>query len=144
MNTKKQRGGISENPKYKFKTTGKLVIQLQNLINAKVRNRDDLGGYFKCMACGEYKPMKSANAGHYFSRGNYPSVRFDLFNIWTCCIKCNYHLHGNLIPFRENLIKKIGENQFRQLEMKAHLKNFKYTREFLITEIERLKKELSK
>ena len=128
--------------KYKKKTDAKLIAEAQRLVNAYVRKRDAINEYgdFICMACGELKPKNQTNAGHYFSRGQYKSVRFDVDNIWSCCIKCNFHLSGNLIPYRENLIKKIGLDRFEKLESLAHLKGFKYNRFILIDIIERFKK----
>ncbi|SDE24734.1 Bacteriophage Lambda NinG protein [Riemerella columbipharyngis] len=94
--------------KYKAKTRGQLVEQAQKLVNAFVRNRDAINDRsdFVCISCGKYKPKHQCNAGHYFSRSTYPSVRFDLDNIHGQCIQCNLHQHGNLIPCRANLIKK--------------------------------------
>ncbi len=49
------------------------------------------------------------NAGHYFAKEFYKSVRFDVDNIHGQCVRCNKYLSGNLIPYRENLLIKIGE-----------------------------------
>lgn len=108
-----------------------LTKAAQKAVNDYVRRRDDLGGFFICMACGEKKPMSSANAGHFFCVGDYKAVRFEPDNIWTCCIRCNWHKAGNLIPYRENLIKRIGPDRFKQLESLAKIKGFKYSAEML-------------
>ncbi|KUY20889.1 Bacteriophage Lambda NinG protein [Elizabethkingia miricola] len=128
--------------KYKTKKLGALIEKAQEVVNAYVRKRDQINdrGDFVCISCQKMKSKEQCNAGHYFSRGNYGSVRFDLDNISSQCIQCNLHLHGNLIPYRENLIKKIGQERFDQLEMMSKLKNFKYDRFVLIDIIERFKK----
>ena len=51
-------------------------------------------------------------------------------NVHLGCEYCNTFLHGNLIPYRKNLIKKIGRKEFKALESRAH-KTRKYTREEL-------------
>lgn len=35
------------------------------------------------------------------------------------CIRCNQHLHGNLIFYRIGLVIKYGEEAVRELELKA-------------------------
>ncbi|KPU84451.1 NinG protein [Elizabethkingia miricola] len=128
--------------KYRGKSLSALIELAQKLVNAYIRKRDQVNdrGDFVCISCQALKPKEQCNAGHYFSRGNYGSVRFDLDNIHSQCIKCNMHLSGNLIPYRENLIKKIGQERFDQLEMMSKLKNFKHDRFVLIDIIERFKK----
>ena len=126
--------------KYKSWKLSKLLKEVERLVNAFVRKRDSLynGQYFKCISCDNVKQMSQCNAGHYFSVGNYGAVRFNLDNIHAQCIHCNFRLHGNLIPYRENLIKKIGIERFEHLEMLAH-SNFKYDRLVLIDIIEKFK-----
>ena len=128
--------------KYKGKKLGKLIEEAQKLVNAYVRQRDRINeqGDFRCISCGQIKPKSQCNAGHFFSRGNFGSVRFDLDNIHSQCVRCNMHLHGNLIPYRENLIKKIGLKKFEELERLAYLKGFKHDRITIIEIIERFKR----
>lgn len=125
--------------KYKGRSLSWLEDKLQELINYKVRQRDSLNGFFICISCQELKPVNQMNSGHYFAKEFYKSVRFDLDNCNGQCVRCNKYLSGNLIPYRANLLKKIGAERLAQLEKKAELRNFKYSREFLITQIEKLK-----
>lgn len=127
--------------KYKGKSIEALIDALQKLVNAKVRRRDSKDGYFICISCDELKPVSQLNAGHYFEKSIYKAVRFDLDNISAQCIRCNKYLRANLIPYRANLLLKIGQCRLRQLEQKAALKNFKFSRDFLIEQIEKLKHE---
>lgn len=125
--------------KYRGKSISYLEEKLQELVNAKVRKRDSLNGFFICISCQELKPKNQMNSGHYFAKEFYKSVRFDLDNCNGQCVRCNKYLSGNLIPYRANLLKKIGADRLAQLERKAEIKNFKYSREFLIELIEKYK-----
>ena len=127
--------------KYNASKLSKLLDETQFWVNKRVRERDSLNDYgdFRCISCQKVKAKDQCNAGHYFSRGNYGSVRFDFDNIHAQCIQCNLHEHGNLIPYRENLIRKIGVERFEKLETLAHLRGFKHDRFILIEIIERLK-----
>jgi hypothetical protein len=102
---------------------------LQQLVNKFVRMRD-IGN--PCISC--EKPITGkTDAGHLFSVGNYPSVRFDLRNLAAQCITCNQFNGGNIHEYRKNLIKKIGITEFEDLERKAH-----ETRKFSIPEIKEM------
>ncbi|KAA0126469.1 NinG protein [Chryseobacterium sp. SN22] len=129
--------------RYKGRSISWLEDRLQDLINAKIRRRDSVNGYFICISCQELKPAKQMNAGHYYPKEPlaYRAVKFDLDNIHGQCIRCNRHLSANLIPYRANLLQKIGERRLLQLEQKAALSGFKYSRDFLIEQIEKLKYE---
>lgn len=56
------------------------------------------------------------HAGHYFSQGHHGALRFDEVNVNGCCARCNRHLSGNLIRYRQGLVAKYGENRVRVLE----------------------------
>lgn len=104
---------------------------LQQLVNRYVRQRD---GNF-CISCN--KPFNGkCDAGHFFSVGNYPSVRFDLRNINSQCIRCNQYNGGSLLEYREYLIDKIGISEFEDLERKAH-----QNRQFDISELKEMIEE---
>jgi hypothetical protein len=105
---------------------------LQQLVNKYVRMRD-IGK--PCISC-EKRITGKTDAGHLFSVGNYPSVRFDLRNIFAQCITCNQFNGGNIHEYRKNLIKKIGITEFEDLERKAH-----ETRKFSIPELKEMIQE---
>lgn len=125
--------------KYRGKSLAYLTDKAQEAVNKFVRKRDSVNGYFICISCQELKPVRQLNCGHYLPKEFYKSVRFDLDNLASQCIRCNHHLSGNLIEYRKNLVLKIGEQRVKQLEIKAELKNFTYSREFLINIIEKYK-----
>lgn len=125
--------------KYRGKSLAYLTDKAQDAVNKFVRKRDSVNGYFICISCEKLKPIRHCQAGHFYSRGNYNSVRFNLDNINAECDYCNGFNHDHLIGYQKNLIKKIGEKRFNDLEKLAQLKNFKYSREFLINIIEKYK-----
>ncbi|MCW2477734.1 recombination protein NinG [Candidatus Symbiopectobacterium sp. NZEC135] len=73
-----------------------------------------------CIACG--KPLNygvrggAVDASHYRSRGSAAHLRFNIFNNHAGCVHCNRDLSGNLIPYRINLIEKIGLHRVERLE----------------------------
>jgi hypothetical protein len=90
------------------------------------RDKDQL-----CISC--QKPPLKKNAGHFFNANNHYSVRFDERNVHLQCEHCNTFLSGNLIPYRENLIKKIAVQEFEDLSKIAN-----ETRKFNIQEVKEL------
>ena len=96
-----------------------------------IRNRDKNQ---PCISCGKYTTLQ---AGHFYSAGNHPSVRFNEYNVHGQCKKCNYFLSGNLLPYRENLITKIGQERFNKITLNVEMsKKFGYKWDrLLLTEI---------
>jgi len=105
--------------KYKDKTVPKLLQLAQKVFNAYIRKRDNLGNYFVCISCQKPKALGQMHAGHFFSAGHNPSVRFDEDNVHGQCIHCNTYQHGNLAKYKDNLIRKIGKERFEALEVKV-------------------------
>jgi hypothetical protein len=112
--------------KESLQTKSDYVKILQILVNKYVKIRDNGK---PCISCQKEITGKT-DAGHYYSVGNYPSVRFDLRNIHSQCINCNQFNGGNLIEYRKHLITKIGQNEFDDLDRLAH-----QNRQFTIDEI---------
>lgn len=85
---------------------------LQKLFNQWVRLRDQNDG---CISCG--RPFqKKYDAGHYFSVGSYPNLRYHPENCHGQCVHCNHERGGNLVEYRPRLIQKIGQQKFDELE----------------------------
>jgi hypothetical protein len=108
----------------------------QQVFNKYIRLRD--AGNL-CISC-QKKPLKE-NAGHFYNANNHWSVRFDERNVHLQCEHCNTYLSGNLIYYRENLLKKIGIEEFENLSAEA-TKNRKYTIEQLKEIIATYKKKI--
>ena len=88
---------------------------LQIVFNSYIRQRDkDL----PCVSCGREK-VEEFHAGH-FVASTYQFLRFNEFNVNKQCSQCNTHLRGNLIPYRIELIKRIGLKEVELLENSRH------------------------
>ena len=96
----------------KAKTRGMHLRELQAAFNAWVRARD--AGH-PCISCGRHHKGQ-LHAGHYRSVGSEHALRFEPDNCHLQCAPCNMHLSGNLLPYRANLIKKIGLARVEWLE----------------------------
>jgi hypothetical protein len=88
--------------------------------------------------------MAGLENGHFFSRA-FHSVRWDLRNCNAQCRECNMLMETNpkmVKKYREELIKKIGENQMEELE---RVKNsiVKDTIQDLEDLVEKFKKDLT-
>lgn len=97
-----------------------LVERLDKVFSKYIRLRDAMpGGLFRCISCGKIKPIGQADCGHFHSR-THMSTRFDEDNCHAECRYCNRFSADHLIGYRENLIRKIGEQRYLLLEVKAH------------------------
>lgn len=86
--------------------------QAQQAFNAWIRARDTGK---PCISCGRMHGGK-VNAGHFLSTGARPELRFVETNCHLQCEPCNTHLAGNLIPYRAELIHRIGQAEVDRLE----------------------------
>ena len=102
-----------------LKTLSEYLKELQVIFNKWIRLRDQ---GLNCISCN--KPAKKENAGHYRSVGGNPELRFEPLNNNLQCEYCNTYLHGNLIDYRINLIKKIGLDKVEFLEGKHEPKHY--------------------
>lgn len=88
----------------------------QITFNTFIRLRDkDL----PCVSCGVYN-CEEFHAGHYLA-STYQYHRFTEINVNKQCSRCNTHLRGNLIPYRIELIKRIGLEDVEYLENSRHM-----------------------
>ena len=95
------------------KSRGDLQREAQTAVNAFVRLRD---ANLPCVSCGRYHAGQY-HAGHYRSVGSAPHLRFDVErNLQKQCQPCNTHLHGNLVLYRQELIRRIGLAAVEALE----------------------------
>ena len=99
----------------------------QTVVNAYVRLRDINKG---CITCGTDLRGRKFDAGHFFSVGAYPNIRFNLDNIHGQCVPCNQHKHGNNAEYFIKLPKRIGLDRFNVLLEIRH-KAIKYSVEEL-------------
>jgi hypothetical protein len=108
-----------------IKPRSKWVAEVQEVFNHWVRMRD-AKAKLGCVSCGylwsgrlpsePWTPPRKANAGHYLSTAARPELRFHEHNVWLQCEQCNTYLSGNLIPYRAELIRRIGLPAVEALE----------------------------
>ncbi len=99
--------------KEKLLTTSDWLQLLQQVFNAYIRERDYK---LPCISCGTTANVQY-HAGHFYTVGAYPNLRFDEDNVHKQCgNNCNRKLHGNVLAYREGLIQRIGEERFQSLE----------------------------
>lgn len=110
----------------------KLKKKAQNIFNKWIRNRD---AEERCISCGG--PVEQA--GHYFSSGHYSALTFNEMNVNGQDIRCNMFLNGNLIHYRQGLVRKYGEDAVKELEKLAEIRTYKWSRTELEEIIEKYK-----
>ena len=137
INEVKQKNWQKKKAKLKadLMTVQDYIKLAQQVFNKYIRLRD-AGNV--CISC-QKKPLKE-NAGHFYNANNHWSVRFDERNVHLQCEHCNTFLSGNLIYYRENLLKKIGIEEFENLSAEA-MKTRKFTIEELKEIISTYKKK---
>lgn len=93
-----------------------LIRKLDGLFSKYVRlNRADKEGIVPCFTCDKPFHYKKLQNGHYISRF-YKSVRWNTDNCRPQCMWCNMLKSGDIVNFRERLIKEIGEPSVLELE----------------------------
>jgi len=117
--------------KEKLKTIPQRLSEAQIAFNSYIRVRDR---FKSCVSCGkpptEYGRGGGIDASHYLSRGatNGGSYRrYDPLNVWAACKSCNRYLAGNLVPYRVELIKRIGIKRVEEIEATNKIKKWNHT-----------------
>lgn len=72
-------------------------------------------GYLTCISCGVRMDLSVAQGGHYIPRAN-RATETEHDNVWPQCQRCNGFLYGNLISYRRNLVRRIGEARVKRIE----------------------------
>ena len=122
MKTKKPR---------KPPTLARLKKILQGHFNQFIRLRDCGGrGYARCISCSKILTYEQTQAGHFWSVGAYPELRFDERNVHVQGACCNTFRHGNLLEYQIGLIEKIGQEEYDRLKQDKN-KAAKFTRQKL-------------
>ncbi|WP_112197828.1 recombination protein NinG [Rahnella sp. NRRL B-41462] len=88
------------------------IKQAQQAVNAYIRERDK---HLPCVSCGTLSAAQW-DAGHYRTTAAAPQLRFDPRQIWKQCSVCNQHKSGNLVPYRAELIRRIGLAEVESIE----------------------------
>lgn len=90
---------------------------LQSVFNKYIRLRD-FGN--KCISC-QSQLINNYHAGHYYSVGYYPELRFNEINVNGQCPRCNTRLRGNLISYRVGIIARHGQYAMDELDRLANV-----------------------
>lgn len=100
-----------------LKTKSDYEKDLERIFNQFIRERDyDL----QCVSCSAESGTYKLTAGHFFPAGSYKNVRFNEDNVHgQCWFNCNKNRHGNLQEYRPQLILRIGQERFDELERYA-------------------------
>jgi hypothetical protein len=71
---------------------------------ARIRDRHE-----GCISCEKTQHWSGQwHGSHFRPAGNFKSVALNLLNIHKACSECNGYKSGNLIPYQDKLILKIG------------------------------------
>lgn len=113
--------------KEKLKTNKDYTRELQVVFNTFIRLRDKNR---VCISC--QKPLiNKYDAGHFYSVGAYPELRFSEANVHGQCVFCNQHKHGNLLEYNRFIGERIGLKQLKELEQLRGISR-KYTKTELV------------
>lgn len=110
--------------KERLKTHSEWLNDLQKVFNKYIRLRD-IGK--PCISCNN-SLIGKYDAGHYFSVGAYPNLRFNEDNVHGQCVACNQHKHGNSNEYSLMLPIRIGQERFDSL-LKSRNEPLKLTTE---------------
>ncbi|WP_047305156.1 recombination protein NinG [Pseudomonas fluorescens] len=119
VNQEKARKSLAEvgrreikDRKEALKTRADHLKDAQKAVNEFIRLRDkDL----PCVSCGRFHEGQW-HAGHFRSVNAHPELRFEPLNIWRQCAPCNTHKSGDLLNYRQELVRRIGADAVEWLE----------------------------
>lgn len=98
--------------KQEIKSRSERAREAQAAFNAWVRYRDKDE---PCISCQRHHTGQY-HAGHYRSRGSNPALAYEPLNCHKQCSACNNWKSGNVVEYRINLLKKIGQEKLDWLE----------------------------
>lgn len=100
--------------KEKLKSRAEHLKECQAIFNQYIRLRD---ADKPCVSCGRPATWDGQwHASHYRSVGSTPALRFNPLNVHRACSICNSHLSGNIMGYRPELVRRIGEEAVLELE----------------------------
>ena len=114
MEKKKPKARSTRKPKRKLHTRTQCLQLAQKL--CKLRELSEYGRLW-CISCGQplvYGEAKT-QGGHLISRSD-RATETEPDNLWPQCGLCNVGKNGNVIAYRYNLVRLIGEKRVNRLE----------------------------
>lgn len=97
-----------------IRSVSKLKKSLDTVFSQYIRLRDSVDGLATCITCGDTKPWKEMQNGH-FIRRSVNHLRYDETNCNVQCYRCNVVNHGNLYIYGLKLDQKYGEGTAERL-----------------------------
>ena len=96
-----------------LKTHSDYLKILQIVFNSYIRLRDKDQ---PCISCGTISSQIKYDAGHFYSVGAYPNLRFNELNVHKqCSNNCNLNKHGNFAEYNMKLPERIGLDAYQKL-----------------------------
>ena len=120
---------IKQLNRYNVNTISQLHKLATKCFNQYIRTRDKDKG---CVSCDSHV---FSDAGHFYSAGHYPILRYDEKNVHGQCKRCNYFLSGNENEYRKRITSRISEDDLKELDYKVayyRQHGYKWDRYFLI------------
>ncbi len=102
--------------KEKLMTKSDYLNIAQKVFNTYIRLRDKGK---PCISCGQIDRGKR-DAGHFFSVGAYPNLRFNENNVHAQCVHCNRDKHGNVKEYDLRLQKILSKEDYQNLLKQRH------------------------
>lgn len=103
---------------WELETLSEKMNKLQKVFNEFIRLRDE--GKECCSCPTILKRGLKYDAGHLYSVGKFPELRFHELNVHGQCVHCNQHLHSNGSEYRKKIVKRIGSADLELLDSLAH------------------------
>jgi len=75
--------------------------------------------YCRCVTCGNIKPIKQVDCGHWIGREN-KGTRYMEANCRPQCKHCNYFKGGRQHDFEQALIKELGVSEVNMIRLAAN------------------------
>jgi len=97
--------------KEKLMTKSDYLNICQKVFNTYIRTRDKDKN---CISCNK-KLVGKYDAGHFFSVGAYPNLRFNENNVFGQCVHCNRDKHGNVKEYDLRLQNILSTEDYNQL-----------------------------
>lgn len=123
-------------PKTKKAPTRKQIVKkLDDTFSLYIRQKTaDEFGMVQCVTSGEIGHWKTMHAGHFYTRGRYPT-RWDETNVHVQSVRSNIFLKGDYINYTRYMIDRYGREYVDELEIKS-LSGTKFTNAELLEKIE--------
>ena len=124
---KKERRELREK-KESLRTLNDYKNVLQPLINFIIRHIDHDKGCISCNHGWDRKWARQKQAGHYFPKHPYRSIRFNVFGIYIQCTVCNDRKSANIDNYRKGIIKHYGRDTMDYIDsLPDRYKNIEFT-----------------